>query len=176
MPDSRTVKITALFDRILTIGLILAGVMLFFMMFSVCFNVIARYAFNSPSIWVDEITSILLLFLPFFVGAWILKNERHVRMDLILSHMQHRTRFKFEIVSLIIISAVCVVFLVYGLKVALELFEIGYKTETNLQLSKWPIISVIPIGFFLIFLQAIRNILKKIQELRSQKPKSNDLD
>ena len=150
-------------------GVILAGTMLFYIMLSTCYNVIARYAFNAPSIWIDEMSSLCLLFLPFFVGAWILKKEGHVKMDLLLNYTGRRTRLVLGIFSSIFICLVCAVFVVYGFKVAWEMFEIGYRTDTNLRMLKWPIISIIPLGFLLILLQAVRNILENFRQLSSQK-------
>ena len=172
MSQSGKLKIITLFDRILIVGSILAGVMLFFMMLSVCYDVIARYAFNAPTVWADEISSIFLLFLPFFAGAWILKKDGHVKMDLVLNYMSPRKRLLLSIISFIVISLVCAAFVVYGFKVTWNMFEIGYKTDTNLRLFKWPIISVIPLGFLLILLQAVRNILRNFHNLGSLKAKS----
>jgi C4-dicarboxylate transporter DctQ subunit len=172
MPESRTLKVITLFDRILIAGSILAGAILFFMMLSVCYNVIARYAFNAPTVWADEISSMFLLFLPFFVGGWILKNDGHVKMDLVLNYISLRKRLILGIISSIVICLGCAAFVVYGFKVTWNMFEIGYKTDTNLQLFKWPIISVIPLGFLLILLQAVRNILGNFHKLGSLEAKS----
>jgi C4-dicarboxylate transporter DctQ subunit len=165
MSESRTLKVITLFDRILITGSILAGAMLFFMMLSVCYDVIARYAFNAPTVWADEISSIFLLYLPFFAGAWILKKDGHVKMDLVLNYMSPRKRLILGIISSIVICLVCAAFVVYGFKVTWNMFEIGYKTDTNLRLFKWPIIFVIPLCFLLILLQAVRNILENLHKL-----------
>jgi C4-dicarboxylate transporter DctQ subunit len=172
MPESRTLKVITLLDRILIAGSILACVLLYFMMLSICYDVIARYALNAPTVWADEISSMFLLFLPFFAGAWILKKDGHVKMDLVLNYMSPRKRLILGIISSIVICLVCAAFVVYGFKVTWNMFEIGYKTDTNLRLSKWPIIFVIPLGFLLILLQAVRNMLGNFHKLGSLEAKS----
>jgi TRAP-type C4-dicarboxylate transport system permease small subunit len=165
MVDRNPSKVVLLFDRILAAGAVFAGLMVFFMMLSVCYDVVSRYFFNAPTVWADEISSVFLLFTPFFVGAWLLKRDGHVKMDLVVSFASPRTQLILEIAVSLIIAQISAIFIYYGSKIAWQVFEMGYRTDSILRLHKWPLISVIPLGFFLMFLQAIRNTVDRIRRL-----------
>lgn len=167
MPDRNASGIVLLFDRILTAGAVLAGIMVFVMMLSVCYDVVARYFFNAPTVWADEISSVFLLLLPFFVGAWLLKNDGHVKMDLVLNYTTPRTQRILGVVVSLVIALISILFVYYGVKITWQIYEMGYRTESALRLVKWPLIGVIPLGFFLILLQAIRNLADRIQNANS---------
>jgi C4-dicarboxylate transporter, DctQ subunit len=167
MADRKPSAIVSLFDRILTAGGALAGLMVFFMMLSVCYDVVARHFFNAPTVWADEISSVFLLFIPFFVGAWLLKSDGHVKMDLLLNYAGPKTQRVLGIVVSLIIALISAAFVYYGAKITWQIYEMGYKTDSTLRLLKWPLISVIPLGFLLIFLQAVRNMVDRIQRLTS---------
>ncbi|MEW6667314.1 MAG: TRAP transporter small permease [Thermodesulfobacteriota bacterium] len=168
MTDHRPSGIVLVFDRILTAGAVLAGIMVFFMMLSVCYDVVARYFFNAPTVWADEISSVFLLFTPFFVGAWLLKNDGHVKMDLILNYATPRTQRILGTLVSLIIALISILFVYYGVKITWQIYEMGYRTDSTLRLIKWPLIGVIPLGFFLILLQAVRNMVDRIRRLTSR--------
>jgi TRAP-type C4-dicarboxylate transport system permease small subunit len=167
MPDRNASGIVLLFDRILTAGAVLAGGMVFFMMLSVCYDVVARYFFNAPTVWADEISSVFLLFTPFFVGAWLLKNDGHVKMDLVLNYTSPRTQRILGIVVSVIIALISILFVYHGAKITWQIYGMGYRTESSLSLLKWPLIGVIPLGFFLMLLQAVRNLADRIRKVSS---------
>lgn len=170
--ERRTPIIMIVFDRILIAGAALAGVLVFCMMLSVCYDVVVRYFFNAPTIWADEISSIFLLFTPFFAGAWILKNDGHVKMDLVLNYLGPRPRLWLGIFASIIIALVCLAFVIYGVKTTWGMYEMGYRTDTTLRMAKWPILAVIPLGFFLLLVQAVRNIVTNYLKLHTPESES----
>jgi TRAP-type mannitol/chloroaromatic compound transport system permease small subunit len=50
-------------------------------------------------------------------------------------------------------------------KVTRYLYGIGYYTPTVLELPKFIISGIIPVGFFLLFIQAIRNTFSHLSDL-----------
>ena len=80
-------KAGALFDRILNVFFILAGALLGFATLSVAASIVSRYFFSKPWGWVTEICEYILLYVAFLIGAWVLKHEEHVKMDLIINRL-----------------------------------------------------------------------------------------
>jgi TRAP-type C4-dicarboxylate transport system permease small subunit len=153
-----------IFDRILDITVSIAGLLLVFQMLSVCLEVVLRYFFNSPTIWVVEITSYMVLLVPFLSGAYVLKKGAHVRMDLLIKTMRSDIRLIFFVVTSLIAMVVCLVVTWYGIKVVADLYQTGFRTQTFLMLPKWPIISIIPLGTLLFFIEFMRQISSSLSK------------
>jgi TRAP-type C4-dicarboxylate transport system permease small subunit len=50
-------------------------------------NIAARYLFNSPIIWADEIVVVLMLWSTFFTAAFVLRDREHVAFDLLYERL-----------------------------------------------------------------------------------------
>ena len=157
------------FDQILDLLIILASALLVFMMCAVCYDVIARYFFNSPTTWVGEISGIILLFLPFLIGGWVLKKDGHVKMDLLLDMMPPRTQIVLRIITSFMALLTCLILCYYGIRISWQLYENNYFTDTYLRLPKGPLIAVIPLGFLLLLVQFVRKIRAEFKAWRRLK-------
>ena len=67
----------------------------------VLFEVVMRYIFNSPTTWSLEVTEYLLVMGTFLGSAYVLKEKRHVIIDLLTSQLVGRTRAMVEIVNIV---------------------------------------------------------------------------
>jgi len=149
-------KTDTIFDRMLTHLSILAGFLLVFATFSVTAEVIARYFLNSPIVWVVEISEYILLYVTFLAAAWVLKNEGHVKMDLILSRLNPKTQHLTNTITSVVGVIVCSIIGWHGVRVTWRLFQTDYFTPTILELPKFIIIVIIAIGSFLLVIQFLR--------------------
>jgi len=61
-----------------------------------------------------------------------------------------------NVITFLITAVTCVVLIIYAAKVAWQLFQDGYKTETLLRLTKWPLLLIIPFGFLLMLIESLR--------------------
>ena len=151
------------YEWVLRIFMFLAGILLVFLMLSVGLEVCLRYFFGRPTSWVVEIAGYILFYIPFLVGAWILKNEGHVRMDLFISLLEPRGQYLLNGVMSIVGALVCLILTFFGIKVSLYLAEMDFKTPTILMLPKSPIMVIMFVGTFLMTLQFIRRALDNIR-------------
>ncbi len=150
----------SLWNRILNLFVFLAGILLWGQMIIVNIEVVSRYL-GRPTIWVSEISSILILWIPFMVAAWILKRDGHVRMDLLIQHLSQESRAVLNFITSII--GVVVMLIISAVSLKTTIYWIGYKTPTPLMLPRSPIIGIIFIGslmFAIQFLIEALNILK----------------
>ncbi len=60
-------------------------------------DVIARYAFNSPTLWADEIASYLLIAIVFLGLAPNVRQDAHIRIDVLTSLVTGRVRAALEV-------------------------------------------------------------------------------
>ena len=67
-------KVTGIFDSIMSSLYVLAGVLVIFVMLAVSFDVTMRYFLGNPQGWVLTITEVMLLYITFLGTAWLLKR------------------------------------------------------------------------------------------------------
>ena len=134
------------------VGRIVAPLMLVIMA-SVVFEVMMRYFFNKPTIWVHEGSA--MLFGGYFIlaGAYVLRHRRHVIMDILYSHLSLRTRAILDLVGSPLFFLFCGVMLWYGWGMAWHSLAIGQVTESFWKPPLYPLKFTIPVGAFLILLQ-----------------------
>ena len=62
-------------------------------------DVVARYVFNSPTMWADEMASYLLIAIVFLGLAQNLRTDGHIRIDVITNLLSSRARQVLEVVA-----------------------------------------------------------------------------
>ena len=147
----------------------LGDVILVFLMLSVCADVILRYFFNRPQAWIVEISEYLLLYITFLGAAWVLKNEGHVIVDILVARVNPKTRAAFGIVSSAIGTFVCLVIFWFGTLETLDLFKRGVPNPSVLEFPKGPLVAVIPFGSFFFMIQFIRRACGFIRSFRDSR-------
>lgn len=149
----------ALFDRTLNLLLIPAGAILVFILLSITVEVIMRYFFNRPLTWVVEISEYGLLYITFLGAAWELREEGHARVDAVLSRLPPKIRALVNTVTSTAGTTVCVILLWQGALVTWENFQMGYLTQTILEVPKYYILAIVPVGSLLLVIQFLRRTL-----------------
>ncbi len=160
-------KLSAGFDYLLSVLMMLGAIILAFLMLAVCWDVIARTAAGKPLIWLLEFTEYGLLYITFLCTAWVLKNEAHVTSDLVLVSLSLKRQALLNSITSILGAVVCFVLLWFGADVALEKLNSGAYQPTAIQPSDFPIFIIIPIGFFLLFIQFIRRARKNLKDWKT---------
>lgn len=91
----------AAIDRLSFVCSRAAMVMILGLVFSMLFEVVARYAFNAPTIWSYDVSYMLNGSLFILGAAWTLANNNHVRIDFLSGRLpvptQHATNLIFYV-------------------------------------------------------------------------------
>jgi TRAP-type C4-dicarboxylate transport system permease small subunit len=143
------------FDRILYV---VAGICLVGLVAMVGADILLRSVFNKPLGWVKEISEYIMIFFPFLLAAWIMEEDGHIKMDLIINNVSPRVRNVMNSVTYILSAIVVLILLCFSLRVTLNLYQTHYFTPTILQLPKFIFIAVISLGFLILFLQLVLKI------------------
>ena len=155
-------KLMILFDRTMNAMAFLAGVILIFIMLSVCLEVILRDVFDAPQMWVTQVTECLLLYITFLGSAWLLREEGLVKVDIILSRLSPRTGAFLGLISSIIGAIVSVVITVSGATITWHYYVKGMYTPTVMEIPLAAILVIIPVGSLMLLIQFIRRICRFI--------------
>ena len=169
-----TKRFFQLFDHILNAQAFLAGILLVFIMLSVGLDVILRYFFNSPMIWVTEVTECLLLYITFLGTGWLLREEGHVKVDIILNRLKPRSTAFFGILSSLVGIFVSTMLAFYGMSLTWNYFKRGIYTPTAMEIPVAAIILIIPIGSFMLLIGFVRRTGRFIGEYWIKKKQSTN--
>ena len=126
-------------------------------------NAVMRYGFDlSSNAWL-ELQWYLFAAL-FLLGAgYTLQHNGHVRIDVLYGRFSHRTRAWVDLVGgLLFLLPMAGLIGWLGWHAFLASWQIGETSPDAGGLLRWPIKLVIPVGFGLLFLQGLAEILKRV--------------
>ena len=137
----------------------------------VCFDVIIRYIFSDTQAWIMELEWHLFA-LVFLLGAgYAFKHDRHVRVDLFYAKFSERDKALINFVGgIIFLVPWCILVIYASSKYAYGAFLLreGSPDPGGLP-ARYIIKFMIPIGIFLLLLQAISSLIKSGLTLADQK-------
>ena len=134
-------------------------------------NAIMRYAFNYSSNALLEIQWYLfgLLFLS-CSGYTLLRNE-HVRIDLLSSKLSKRGQTWIDVFGIVFfLMPMAIAILMLSWPVFMHAFESGEMSNSAGGLIVWPARLMIPVGFALLIMQGVSELIKRIGFLQGRCP------
>ena len=150
-------RVANVFDRLLACFRVLTMVLLVFLMLSVTYAVIQRYVFNATTTGLFEIWEYTLLYIPMLGAAWLVRKGGHVGVDIVLSKLQPKTQIILNTTTTLLSALICIALAWYGTQVTWESFQAGFRImESELFPPEYPILMIIPIGTFLLFIEFLR--------------------
>lgn len=145
-------------DRTIDYTSYLACALFLFSWLSVCTEVLCRYFLNRPMVWVVEVTEYILVQIAFLASAWALKNEAHVSVDVVVSHLNKKIRAFLHIMTSITGALACLILACWGSVATWGAFRDNLIIPKQIGMPKYLVMIVIPLGCFLLFCQFIRRI------------------
>ena len=126
-------------------------------------NALVRYIFNTSSNAWLEIQWYLFGAIFLLASAYTLKRNEHVRIDVVVGRFSKRTQVWIDLFGFIFFLLPATLLILY--------FSIpfAYESIRNQEVSSnaggliiWPAKTLIPVGFFLLTLQGISELIKRI--------------
>jgi TRAP-type C4-dicarboxylate transport system permease small subunit len=139
---------------------LLAGWLYFLTGLLISYEVAARYLFNAPTIWAAEIAQLLLLWATFIAIARALKHDQHIRINALDSYIPPVGQRWLRLFTLVFIALLCLLVVRYGGSIFHDSFARGRSTGTMLNIPNWWSEVVIPLGFSVLFLQSLAEMVK----------------
>jgi C4-dicarboxylate transporter DctM subunit len=140
----------------------------------IVFEVIMRFIFRSPTMWVTEISGLLTIVASFLLFAYTLQEKGHTRVDFVTAYLSRRSVFLLEIFSSILGLIYCAVLTWYGARMAHGSWSIGELSQT-LQIPLWIPQSFLPVGGLLMFVGLLRFLKKDLFETRQRLRAEGDI-
>ncbi len=160
-------------DMVLVCFTWFSGILMIFSLISVCIDVVLRYFFNSPTGWVLQISEYILLYIPFLSAAYVLKEDGHIKVDILLGALSQRTQALFDTITSILGAGVLLILTYYGTVVSYDFYIRKVITLKYLKIPEFLVVMAIPVGCLMFGLQFIRKANKGYHEYRSKAVKYN---
>lgn len=170
-------KILRILDKIVDllskIALLFGGILLLAMAVNVTYGVVARYVFNSPSVVAIELTKILMIPALVLAVSYVQRYDRHLQVDFLSSRFPHKARLLLLQVIVPIMALFVVYVLVWkGWQSAMYSRSINETSYSSWAEPLWLVRVTIPIGYALLFLVLITQVIKGIASLFREEKKA----
>ena len=130
-------------------------------------NAMMRYAFDlSSNAWL-EIQWYLFAAIVMFGASYTLRMNEHVRVDIIYTHLSERGKEWLDLVgTAVFLVPSMFVISYYSWPFFLQSWEVREISGNAGGLIRYPVKFLVPLGFFLVGLQGISEIIKRAASLR----------
>ena len=129
-------------------------------------NAVSRYVFSESSNGWLEVQWYMFAGMVLLGGPYTLKMNEHVRVDLVYGTVSERTRIWIDIVcGVLFLLPICVILIYFTWPWFVESWRLGEESSNAGGLIRWPVKLVLPLGFALMVLQGISELIKRVAAL-----------
>ena len=126
-------------------------------------NALVRYIFNNSSNAWLEIQWYLFGAIFLLASAYTLKRNEHVRIDVVVGRFSKRTQVWIDVFGFIFFLLPATLLILYfSIPFAYESIRTQEVSSNAGGLIIWPAKTLIPVGFFLLTLQGISELIKRV--------------
>lgn len=127
------------------------------------YEVVARYAFDAPTIWAHGVTQRIIATYTILLGAYTLRHGGHVKVDILYNRLSIRRRAILDLVTAIFFFLFCGVLLWKGIGFAWTSVMIRERgTDVPFLAPLYPTKVMLPLGAFLILLQGLAEFTRNL--------------
>jgi len=129
-------------------------------------NAGSRYLFSESSNGWLEIQWYMFAGMVLLGGPYTLKMNEHVRVDLVYGLASERARIWIDIVGgLLFLLPICLILTYFTWPWFVESWTINEASSNAGGLVRWPVKLLLPVGFFLMAMQGVSEIIKRVAAL-----------
>ena len=141
--------------------------LLFLMVLISAGNAIIRKLFNASSNAYLEAQWYLFAAVFLLGASYTMLQQGHVKIDVVISRFSRPTQVKIEIFGIVLFLFPLVYFVIVEIfPILLQAYKSGEMSENAGGLVRWPVYALVPIGFFLLGLQGVSELIKRIGFLK----------
>jgi len=132
-------------------------------------NAMIRYAFSySSNSWL-ELQWYFFAILVMFGAAYTLKRNEHVRVEIFYVFLSERGQLWLDLIgSLFFLIPVCLFLAYLSWPFFEQAYAVGEMSSNAGGLVRWPIKLVLPLGFVMLAVQGVSEVIKRIAALQGQ--------
>jgi TRAP-type mannitol/chloroaromatic compound transport system permease small subunit len=134
-------------------------------------NAITRKAFNIGSNAFLEAQWYLFAAV-FMLGAgYVFLHDQHVRIDIVSSRLKRKTQVLIDVIGIaLFLIPLCLVVAYMALPSVMLAYNTNEVSANPGGLTRWPLYVLVPIGFVLLAVQALSELIKRVAFLMGRAP------
>jgi len=133
--------------------------------FGYYYEVIARFAFNSPTNWLHESMFLMYGMQYMLAGAYAYQCDQHVRVDVFYTKFSPRGKAIADIITSVFFFIFVGTLLWTSWKFAADAISVHEVSFTEWGVQYWPVKLMMPIGAALLLLQGVAKLIKDVMLL-----------
>jgi TRAP-type mannitol/chloroaromatic compound transport system permease small subunit len=148
----------------------LAGWLILPMTLAVFYEVVARYAFNAPTIWAYDVTYMLYGAQFMLAAAYTLLKGGHIRTDVFYERWSPRRRAIVDMICYLLFFFPGLAFILYASGVeAWHAWRVGERSDwTPWRPILYPLKAMIPLSTLLLILQGVAEVIRCARVIRER--------
>lgn len=149
---------------------------IFFLMLIMCivvlWQVITRFVLNSPSVWSEEVARYCMIWIAMLGGGAAMQRSGHMRLVLITDRIKNTTLKKGILLLDCLLSMLfALTLVVYGV----DFTRLGFaKMAASIQISLGIVYMAMPVGGFILFLNALESAIELFEKSGGEKSTISD--
>ena len=129
-------------------------------------NAASRYLFSESSNGWLEAQWYMFAAMVLLGAPYTLKMNEHVRVDLVYGMVSERTRIWIDIIGgFLFLLPICIILTYFTWPWFVDSWKLNEASSNAGGLLRWPVKLLLPVGFFLMALQGVSEIIKRIAAL-----------
>jgi len=133
-------------------------------------EIFARYLFNAPSVWANELAQMLFGAFVVLSGGHLLWRGGHVGVDILYSRLSPKKKAMLDVITSVLFFAFCVMMVYFGGSLAWESLARWEHSQSAWNPPLYPVKLTIPVGAILLLLQGTAKLIRDILILTGTEP------
>ena len=150
------------------IEMALAGVILTALVLSTFLGVVARYLYNAPFNWLEEMQLAAMVWIAFLVAGVAFRRGSHVAIEIVVDSLPQKAQRVVEVLIAIVVYAV----LIYFLRSSIKYIQLFLKTRRCTPMLGIPyahIYGIGPVSAVLMMISYTVVLWRRVKERRTRK-------
>jgi len=160
-------RIGKVLDQVTYASGYISGWVLLGMTALIIIEVISRYALHHPLILADEMSAYGLVFISLVGLAYTMSIRGHIRINFIVNLMRPRFRSWLRIGTLSLFLVYSLTATIVSYQLVIQSFTRGMMSNTYIMTPWWIPMTGIPIGFTLLTLSLIAEVIRRTADVRA---------
>lgn len=138
-------------QRMIVVEQALSACLLMTILMTMGLHVVARYVFNSPLGWSEELARFAFVWMAMLAAAFVMAKDDHIAVDLLSTRLSQRANRRMKQFGYCVIALVCSVLMIGGLRFVYYVHPVG---SPGLEIPKSLWYASVSVGLTLIALHA----------------------
>ena len=154
-----------IYDKIIKYSGYLASALFISIGFIISYEVVMRYIFNSPTVWVNEISRFLQIWATYLALTYTFHKKEFIRITVLYDKLNEKGKKILDFISDIFILTFSLFVLYFGWLIAYDSFKVGRTSSTILDVPSFLTELAIPLCFGFLGIRGSVEIFKFLKDL-----------